>query len=235
MLNATRIIRRIEKALGFKLMDVELSHEEVLDNIKDETLREFSKFFPYQEVCVVDPENKVPPYENRFWIHTQNECLGINRLIGSSLLGANYITNMLHPVAMDMLLGDPISRQLNIDLLSFTSNPITFRYHEPGQIEILPIYNNVRSYIIVANTVHPETFNTIPVGLEDEFMSYAIADTKAAIYPLRSRFQSISTPYGQMELNLDQFQNAEEEKNQIKEKWRQHAGKVSNRKKIWIA
>jgi len=235
MLNASIIIRRLEKALGFKFMDVELSHDEIIENIKDETLKEFSKFFPYQEICVIDPANKVEPYDNRFFLKTQNECIGINRLVGGSLLGANYVTGLLHPIAADMLLGDPISRQLNMDLMSFTSNPITFKYIEPGMIEIMPVYNNVRSYIVVVNTVHPDTFMTIPVNLEDEFMSYAIADTKAALYPLRGRFSNLQTPYGTMELNLEQFQGAEDEKKQIIEKWRSNSGKNSKRKKMWIA
>lgn len=235
MLNASIIIRRLEKELGFKFMDVELSHEEIIENLKDETLREFSKYFPYQETCVIDPANKVEPYDNRFFLKTQNECIGINRLVGGSLLGANYVTGLLHPIAADMLLGDPISRQLNMDLMSFTSNPITFKYIEPGMIEIMPVYNNVRSYIVVVNTVHPDTFMTIPINLEDEFMDYAIADTKASLYPLRTRFQNLQTPYGSFELNLDQFQNAKEEKKQILEKWRNNSGKNPKRKKIWVA
>ena len=44
MLNATTIIRRLEKKLGFRFMDLELSHEEIIENIKDETLKVFSKY-----------------------------------------------------------------------------------------------------------------------------------------------------------------------------------------------
>lgn len=234
MLNATIIIRRLEKKLGFKFMDLEISHEEIIENLKDETLRTFSKYFPYQETCVVDPANRVEPYDNRFYLKTQNECININRLIGSSLLGANYVTGLLHPIAADMLLGDPISRQLNIDLMSFTSNPITFNYVEPGMIEITPIYNNVRSYIVVVNTVHPDHFGTIPINLEDEFMKYALYDTQATLYSMRMRFANIQTPYGNIEMFLDNFQNAEENKNQLEEKWRTNSHKNSKRKKIFI-
>jgi len=235
MLSATRIIQRLEKKLGYKFMDLEISHEEIIDNLKDETLRTFSKYFPYQELCVVDPENKVDGIDNRFYIGSQNECVGINRLIGGSLLGANYVTNMLHPVSMSMLLGDPISRQCNIDLLSFTSNPITFKYFEPGMIEIYPYYHNIKSYIIVANVVHPDHFGTIPINLEDEFMDYALADTKDALYTMRSRFANIQLPYGNIEMFLDQLQGAEDKKEQIKEKWRTNSHKSSHRKKIFIA
>ena len=235
MLNATIIIRRLEKKLGFRFMDLELSHEEIIENIKDETLRVFSKYFPYQETCVIDPKDRVEPYENRFYLRTQNECLGINRLIGSSLLGASYVSGLLHPVAADMLLGDPISRQLNMDLMSFTSNPIVPKYIEPGMIEITPVYNNIRSYIVVVNTVHPDHFGTIPINLEDEFMKYALADTQATLYTMRTRFSSMNTPYGNIELFLDQFQGAEDKKEQIEEKWRINSHKNSTRKKIFIA
>lgn len=235
MLNATIIIRRLEKKLGFRFMDLEISHDEIIDNIKDETLRTFSKYFPYQETCVIDPKNKVEPYDNRFYLHTQNECLGINRLIGGSLLGANYVTGLLHPIAADMLLGDPISRQLNIDLMSFTSNPITTKYIEPGMIEIAPIYNNIQSYIVVVNVVHPDHFGTIPINLEDQFMKYALADTQSTLYTMRTRFSSINTPYGNIELFLDQFQGAEDVKTQLEEQWRVNSHKNSKRKKMWIA
>lgn len=235
MLNPTTIIRRLEKKLGFRFMDLELSHEEIIENIKDETLKVFSKYHPYQETCVIDPANKVEPYDNRFYIKTQNECIGVNRLIGGSLLGANYVTGLLHPIAADMLLGDPISRQLNMDLMSFTSNPITHKYIEPGMIEIYPIYNNVRSYVLVMNVVHPDHFGTIPINLEDQFMKYALYDTQATLYSLRTRFSNISTPYGNIELYLDQFQNAEDKKEQLEESWRKYSGMNSKRKKIYIA
>jgi len=235
MLNATTIIRRLEKNLGFKFMDLEISHDEIIDNIKDEPLHVFSKYFPYQETCVIDPANKVEPYNNRFYVKTQNQCIGINRLIGSSLLGANYVTGLLHPVAADMLLGDPISRQLNLDLMSFTSNPITCKYVEPGMVELYPIYNNIRSYILVMNVLHPDHFGTIPINLEDEFMKYVIADTQATLYAMRQRFSNINTPYGNIELFLDRFQGAEDEKKQIEEKWRTNSHKTSTRKKIFIA
>lgn len=234
MLNATIIIRRLEKKLGFKFMDLEISHDEIIDNLKDETLRVFSKYFPYQETCVVDPENRVEPYDNRFYLKTQNECININRLIGGSLLGANYVTGLLHPVAADILLGDPISRQLNMDLMSFTSNPITTKYIEPGMVEIYPVYNNVRSYIIIVNVVHPSHFGTIPINLEDEFMKYALYDTQATLYAMRTRFQNIQTPFGNIEMFIDQFQGAEDNKTQLEEKWRNNSHKNSTRKKIFI-
>lgn len=235
MLSSTRIIRRLEKNLGYKFMDLEITHDEIIDNIKDETLRIFSKFFPYQERAVVSVDDRVEPYDNRYYIHTQNECIGINRFIGSSLLGANYVTGLLHPIAADMLLGDPISRQLNIDLLSFTTNPVTVQYYEPGMIEITPAYANVKCHVIVANVVHPDHFQTIPINLEDEFMKYALADTKCTLYTMRTRFQNIQTPYGNMELFLESLQNGEEEKRQLVETWRAQSHKYSKRKKIWIA
>jgi len=235
MLNATTIIRRLEKNLGFKFMDLEISHDEIIENIKDEPLKVFSKYFPYQETCVVDPANRVEPYKNRFYVKTQNQCIGVNRLIGSSLLGANYVTGLLHPVAADMLLGDPISRQLNIDLLSFTSNPITCKYIEPGMIEVYPYYNNIQSYVLVMNVVHPDHFGTIPINMEDEFMKYARYDTEATLYKMRQRFSSINTPYGNIELFLDNFSSSEDKKEQLEEKWRNNSHKTGNRKKIFIA
>lgn len=235
MLNATRIIQRLEKKLGYKFMDLEIDQNEIIDNLKDETLRVFSKYFPYQERAIVGPDFVVDGYTNRFYIKTENECIGINRLIGGSLLGASYVANLLSPVSADMLLGDPISRQLNIDLLSFTSNPITFKYIEPGMIEIMPCYNNIRSYVIVANVVHPDNFATIPVNLEDEFMKYALADTESTLFTMRQRFQNINTPYGNIELFIDRLQGAEDRKDQIEEKWRTNSHKNSSRKKIFIA
>lgn len=235
MLNATMIIRRIEKKLGFKFMDLEITHEEIIEDIQDEPLRVFSKYYPYQETVVIDPNNHVDGFLNRFYLNTENEPIGINRMIGGSLLGANYVTGLLHPVAADMLLGDPISRQLNIDLMSFTSNPITFEYIEPGIIEIKPMYNNVKSYVIVVNVVHPKHFGTIPVGLEKEFIQYALYDIQSTLYAQRMRFSNIQTPFGSMELYLDQFSNAEDKKEELEEKFRRYSGKSGKRKKVIIA
>ena len=230
------IIRRLEKKMGFKFMDLELSHDEIIENIQDEPLRTFSKYYPYQEVLVINEDtDQVEGYDNRFYLKTENEPIGVNRLIGGSLLGANYLTGILHPAAADLLLGDPISRQMNLDLMSFTSNPIVPSYIEPGIVEITPKYNNIRSYILIVNTVHPKHFGTIPINLEDEFVKLCLFDTQSALYAMRTRFSNINTPYGNMELFLDQFSSAEDKKEELLEKFRKYSGKNQKRKKIFIA
>lgn len=236
MLNSTEVIRHIEKNLGFKLTDLELSHDEILQNIRSESLITFSKYFPYQERIRIDSKNDLAEgYNNIFYLNTENEIININRIVSSSLLGANAVYDMLHPYAQNMLHGDPITRQLNMDLVSAVKNPITWSFIPPNKIEIAPSSYVTDNFIIVVNVVHPEHFGTIPTNLREIFLKLCLYDTQIALYNIRNRFSNLQTSFGNIELFIDDLRDAKDKKDELIEKMVNSSIRNPNRKKIWIA
>lgn len=236
MISSTELIRYLEKKLGYKFMNIEISHEEILENIRSETLITFSKYFPNQERTRINTkEDLVDGYNNRYYLKTENEIININRLIASTVLGNNVINDMLHPAAQSMLYGDPITRQMEVDMLSTVNNPTTFAFYPPNKIEIYPVVNVPDSYIIVCNVVHSKNFYTIPINLQDQFFRLALYDTQDLLYHIRNRFSNLQTTFGNIELYLDEYRDANDKRIELLEDFKKNSLKFSRRKKIFIA
>ena len=236
MLTPTHVINYIEKCLGFQFTDIELTHDEILENIRRDTLVTFSKYFPYQERLLIDSEKDlVPGYVNRYYLKCESEVLNVNRIIGLGTMGSDAIAAFIHPSAMAQMMGDPISLQMSADILSLTKNPITFVYYHPNQVEIAPNYAMSNNYIVMCNTVHHNHFGTIPTLLERDFLDLAYCDTAMILYSIRKRFNNMQTSFGSMELNLDDLSEAKEKRNELIEKMTSSSLRYSKRKKIIIA
>ena len=236
MLTPTAVINYIEKRLGFQFTDIELTHEEILDNIRRDTLVVFSKYFPYQERLTINAKTDlVPGYVNRYFLKCESEILNVNRIIGLGTIGSDAIAAFVHPAAMSQMMGDPISMQMAADMLSLTKNPITFIYYHPNQVEIAPNYMMSNNYIVMCNTVHHDHFGTIPTLLENEFLQLAYDDTAINLYNIRKRFNNLQTTFGSMDLNLDDLSEAKDHRNDLIEKFQVSALKYGKRKKLIIA
>jgi len=236
MITSTELIRWLEKKLGFKFTMLEITHDEILENIRSDTLITFSKYFPNQERIRINvKEDLVEGYNNRFYLKTQGEVLNINRIISSAVLGSNVINDMLHPAAQTLLFGDPITRQMQVDLLSTVNNPTTFSFIPPNKIEIYPSVNVPDSYIIVCNIVHSKDFYTIPINLQEIFFKLCLYDTQDLLYHIRNRFNNLQTTFGNIELYLDEYREAEDKKKDLLEDLKKNSLRYNKRKKIFIA
>lgn len=235
MLNSTEVIQYIEKNLGFQLTDLELTHDEIINNIRKDSLRTFSKYFPNTERVRVGKEDLVEGYQNMYYLNTETDCVNVNRVIHSSLLGANAVTDMLHPTAMAMMYGDPISRQLESDVVSTTKNPVTFVYYHPNKVEITPMTYATDHFIVVCNTIHADHFGTIPENLREVFLDLCLYDTQMSLYAIRSRFNNLQTTFGSIELFLDELREARDRRKELIEVMYRDSIKSARRKKIIIA
>lgn len=229
MLNTTYILRFIEKKLGYKFNELELSPDEIIENIQEETLITFSKFFPYQSTSVIRNEDRVEGTNNEYYIESDFEITGVARLYDNTTM---YAGGGLLPYGGNMI--DPMSRQFTADAMSMNKNPLTFQFNHPNTITITPSLYTIRETKILLNCVHPKHFATIPTNLQDEFLKLALYDTKETLYQIRHRFANLQTAFGSIELFIDDLQDATDRKQELLDKWRLNFAKQSNRKKLYI-
>lgn len=227
-------MQNIEMDLGYKFTDLEISHEEIVSLIRMRTLPEYSKYFPYEERIIINVNtDKVPGYVNRFFLKSKNEIININRIIGNSNNGiSDYIEGTPNPV-MNYGGSNMIARQTYADLAS-VANPTTYEYFHPNMIEFTPSYNNVGTFIIAANVVHPEHLGTIPTNMQEHFIRLALLDVKSSLYLMRSRFANLQTTFGNLELFIDDLSSARDERNELIERMKLSSFKSAHRKKLWI-
>jgi len=229
MLSTTYITRFIEKKLGYKFNELEISPDEIIENIQQDTLITFSKHFPYQTLIEIDDSDKVEDTANTYYLETPFEILGVARLYDNMSM---YTDVGLMPYSIN--LEDPVSRQFMADAVSINKNPLTYEFTHPNMITVLPALYMLKHAKVKLNCVHPKHFGTIPTNLQDEFLKLALYDTKDILYKIRHRFANLQTAFGSIELFIDDLADASDKKTELLENWRKNVAKQGNRKKLYI-
>ena len=230
MLNSTKIIRYIEKNLGYKFTELELSPDEILEDLRMYTLKTYSKYFPYITSVNITDTSKVDGKINKLYLNAEGlEILSINRLITGNM---EYIDPSI--VTRPSFQSDMFSTIASMDMYSMVRNPITFRFFPPNVVELYPAVLGMANACIYVNCVHPDHFGTIPANMEEQFLKLALLDVKISLYQIRHRFSNLETPYGSIELFIDDLQEAESKKDELIEYWRKMSPKQSNRKRLYI-
>jgi hypothetical protein len=227
--NPSMILQYIELNLGASLQILELSQEEIMNIVYSQTLYTYSYYFPYYTLLEIDPANdKVPNRFNTYYIKTDYEVIGV-----SKLLAENYMGNSGLPLAYYD--SDPVNRQLTADVASMFLQPITFQYEPPNIISVFPKTQLMGVFTVQLKVVHPKHLATISLPMSNEFMELALYDVRIALYPIRERFKTINTTFGNVELFMDSLDSAWQDKNQLLEKWKSNFLKAPEKRKMFIA
>lgn len=235
MINNTTILRYLEKKLGYRFNELEISPNDIIENIKTETLENFSKYFPYKVQHTINVvEDRVSfERENRFYLKTELPILAVKHVYLSNTFYGDISDisglNRYCPVHRNL-----VDTQIAMDMLSATSTPITFEFVHPNMIDIFPAQYTKGRLLVDLHCVHPTDFSTIPLNLKDEFLKLCLYDTQEALYQIRHRFANLQTAFGNIELFIDDLQNATEKRDELMEKWRRNAYKSSKRKKLYV-
>ena len=229
-LNCTDVIRYLHRLLGASLQEIELSDDEMMRIVFQESLPTYSKFFPYRYKLTITQDDSIGGgYTNVYKIPNKDrlEIIGVSRMWLNNM---NSYGGSRFPVV-----NDPFETQLLMDHMSRTVTPQTFDYEAPDIVTIKPKIYNLKSALIEVKTIHPKHLRTIPMNMRDEFLKLCGLDVLVSLYPIRKRFENMTTVYGSIQLFLDQVDSAAGERTDLLEKWRQEYLKDSQTKKIWIA
>jgi len=229
MLNATYILQYLEKKLGYKFNELEIDPNEIMDTVLSESLPRFSKFYPYQTVVLIGEKDKVEGTKNEYYLNSDLDIINVNRVITN-----DYIYSDINPLTRTEVMGDPFTKQAVVDMYSIIKNPITFEFTYPNIITINPAMILINNCYVKLNVVHPKHFGTIPINLQDEFLQLVLLDVKDSLYQIRHRFSNLQTPYGNIELFIDDLQDADDKRKELLENWRRNFAKQAKRKKLYI-
>ena len=215
-LTPTQVLRYLNRNLGVLLQELELTEDEMMRVVFQETLPTYSKFFPYRYRQNIFPDNEILSKINNYIIPNEHnlEIIGIHKVFVSNM--SQYGNHAL-PLTVN-----PFETQMLNDFISMTVTPITWEYIAPNRITIYP------------KIVHPKHLKTIPMNMRDEFLKMALLDVLVSLYPLRHRFESFNTAYGELRPFLDMVDRATDERTALLEKWQSQVLKASKAKRIFI-
>jgi len=226
-INPTQVLRHIERKLGASHYQLELSREDIIQTVIDETLPTFSNYFPYEHSLLIDPaQDRVEGHIGVQYLKTDFDIVGISKvLINNVEAGLPNISSFY---------SNPFDMAMQNTLESMVVNPTTYRWVSPDKIEIFPKNTLIRELLVVLKVVHPKHMKTIPMNLRDEFYKLALYDVCESLYPIRQRFSNIQTTFGSIELFMQQLEEASSKREELLEKWRSNFLKSPNRKKIFV-
>ena len=226
----TMVLRYLHRMLGVKLQDIELTDDEIMRVVFQESLPTYSKYFPYlYKESLASTDCIGGGYTNVYRIPNIDrlEIIGIHRVWLDNM---NQFGGSLLP-----LVNDPFQSQLLNDALSMTITPTTFEYQAPNLITIRPKIYKMGSALIEVKAVHPKHLKTIPMNMRDQFLRLCLDDVLVSLYPLRHRFENYSTPYGSLTPFFELVDNAANDRSELIELWKDNLLRDSRAKKIWIA
>ena len=216
--NPTEVLRYIKRLLGDCVYDIsdEMSDDEIMRIVFEESLVTYSRYFPYRFRVIVSEKDRVVTGSSNCYKLPNIEGIKING-VTKCMIGNYYNYNInAMPITTN-----PFNSQLMADYRSMTSTPATWHFIPPNHVEINPQLLTHESALLEVRAVHPTHLNTIPLTMKDYFCRLAYLDVLESLKPYRKRYQSIQTPYGNIELLLDDIENAHSEKAALLDKFQE--------------
>ena len=227
-IDTTKTLRHIKKKLGASHHNIELLDNHIMETVFQETLPIFSRYFPYFNRIVVTPSiDHVDGRAGIYYLKTPLDILGISRV-----LVGNIVT---HLTSISNFYSNPVDRQFLADLEGLVINPFTFKWWPPDKLEVFPkSLSYLEPFLVEVKCVHPKHLQTIPDTMREEFFKLAVYDVRDGLYQIRKRFSTLNTAFGNIELNMQDLEEAESKREELLEKWKTNFIKSANRQKIFI-
>lgn len=234
-LSLTTVLRYINEKLGASVQELELSEQEMMNIVIQQTIPTFSSYFPFMPLVRVGEKDKISGTTNEYRIPN---AYGLNITGIHKIYGANEYTLGLSGGGCGYLpFTDPIYSQLAADRASMTVAPILFDFMPPNRIRIRNngLMNSHYGYLIQIQATQPSHLKGIDYGYRETFCELAYLDVLISLYPIRNRFRTINTGgYGVLEFFLDEVNSAQERRTALIEKLEQNYLFSAESKKIWV-
>lgn len=238
----TRLLNKIERRLGTAVLNLpeHLSKNKWADIIKEDTLDTFSRFFPHKILYRIDT---VEDKGKDGYYYIDEEKIGGNVVVygikdlaldkfieqATSYGAAGYIDryNIMGSVD-DILMG-----KMSADLISMYNIGLYVDYVHPNKVSVknatnhtvMAVPRNLDIYLFVK---HDESLATISPTKMEEFERLAIVDTKIFLYEGLKHFDGLETVYAHIDLKINDWSNASNERDALVDKYKDQYVSASN-------
>ena len=227
----TDCVRYVQRNLGTKLIIPELSVGEIARIITQESLKTFSKFFPYVLRISIDDSLAIPGKAGFYKIPNLDmlESIRMRMMFGNN---SYAFTNGSSAIPMTL---NPISAQLYDDYLSAVATPMTWRFWAPNVLERYPKQGTFNNLVIEVDAMHPDHLRTIGIKMRDHFYRLALLDVLVSLQPLRHRFETISSEYGPVALFLEKIDSAPADRDALLQIFEQRSMFTGSKRRVIFA
>lgn len=228
-MNQSEVVTRIKLKLGLNAIatpfdDINSVIMEILNTI---TIPVFSKYYPYKEeiklnlndLTLLEKTNQykiylLPEFVHRKLLYVFDCVYDASCMSG---LGFGYYGEVI-PLMTGNAIQQSMLSNATAQLISTMLPKMTFKYEAPRK---LYIYNAYSSYKVILKVgfEHDRSMASIPDTASESFMELALLDVKENLYPTLKRYNNIPTAIGNIDLKIDDWENAENDRKELINRW----------------
>ena len=234
-INLSKEITKIKIRMGIYGISIPVENPDdfIREIIETMTLPTFSIYQPYYDHLHIstDDMQKDPNYENSVDISAYilpefktRTLISVADVKYDDIGSLNYsgvagyaLTGLL-PYSNSSLLQQSMLANASSQLFSNMYPRLTYDFIEP---RTLILYNQIvsNSLDITLAFEHHKSLATIPMTAEKSFFDLALLDCEIAFYQIAKHWASIETAIGTINLNIDDWADAENRRIQLLEEW----------------
>jgi len=225
MLNQQIVLEYIKDNLAFPFMHLELTDEKIIEYFSTHTAHTFGYWVPQVWKTTLNTDlasNHVPGVGNEYYINEPQGLEILNVVDFYSSKGELYLHG--HPPLGPLSHGEikhwALQVSMAMDTKMFSSFDYTFEFRHPNIIRISPLPSSTLGVITVEyERQQPPDLSGVPNDLQYIFKELALADIMIVLGRIRKRYGggSLRTPFGEVPLESEVFEEGKEKKREILE------------------
>lgn len=228
MMNVSQLLTSLKMDLGIYGIALPFEDEDkvIFETLKLKTIKTFSQFSPYILRTNLNLEEMVCLQSNyQESVYELPNVFGDRRLLGlrkitprNKLLGNGYVNPMFDDT-FDAYMS-LMTAQSNANLYSIATPSFTFRFQHPNLLYLFNTSSMANEIVVEFMLEHTENLATIPNTSWESFYELALIDMKKFMFNTVKHYRELQTAYGNINLKIDDWENADSDRKELIEKWR---------------
>ena len=227
-MNLSTLVTRIKLELGIYsiALPIENPDQFITDIIQNITLRTFSTYCPYVETYRFDLTDLKRLEKHANWetyllpdIFVEREIMQVIdvRYDEADISGIGYWGGGI-PILHGNMINQAILSNAGLGLSRQTVPKLLFHYYPPRKVQLFNVLCSSQ-LVFEIGLMHDKNLNSITTTMEESFHDLAELDVKDALYQMMKHYNEIQTAYGTIQMKLEDWQNAAQERKDLINAW----------------
>lgn len=227
-MNLSNIITRIKLKLGLAAFSSPFINinETIREIIQDITVPVFSIYNPYNDKITLRTNELELVEKNAFsekyvlpeWKNRKLLYVFDVQYAQDSLTGLGYYGGGMPAVGEGSLLSQTMLANAGADVMNYLIPKITFDFQAPKNLTLYNIYASSKIEISLGFE-HDKSLASIEESMRESFIKLALLDVKENLYPTMKQYNEMPTAIGNINLRIDNWENAENDRIELLQKW----------------
>ena len=226
-MNLSNILTRIKLKLGLLniVTPIENLDETILTILKEITIPTFSIYQPVKESLTIRTTDLellektanyekflLPDFKTRKLLYVFDVKYDTSILSGLGYYGGGV------PLLEGNLIDQMLLANAGASLMNHMIPKLTFKFTHPRELYIYNAYSSSK-IVIDLGFEHDKSLASIPQTSDTAFIELATLDVKENLYPTLKQYSEINTVHGNINLKLDDWQNADDQRKELINRW----------------